>query len=561
MATAHDSSAAPFDAEQLLEDFENAWRSGTAPSLAPFVRLLAQTGSDEAHELLKDLVTIDLEYRWRPRSGQAARTDFPARPRIEDYLHRYPALRTPAEALPALVAAEYKVRNWASDRPSPEEYRTRFPAAWPALQIELTRIDAELAAEGTRKVEPAANPEIAAARVTVTSLLDALRQHQLLGERRLKELTAEVGRRSIGDAHTLAQHLLDRDWLTPFQANRLVKGRGDQLVVGPYVLQGRLGAGAMGTVYKAWHHHLGRVAALKIFRRELIAELGAEGLARFYQEIEAAGRLSHPHVIHAYDAGPVGTAHILAMEYHESVDLARLVQQRGPLAVPQACDYVRQAARGLQHAHERGLVHRDIKPSNLLVALPSMWTGQPPAGASTWGLVKILDLGLARLSDGLRSSKSLTLEGHLMGTPDYMAPEQADDPHRADIRADLYSLGCTFHLLLTGRPPFAGGNFLQKVNRHRSEPPARSMRCVRKCRRRSPTWCNGSWPRIPQRGFPIPRSSTSPSPQRFSDRPRQRLPNSTRSSARGRWRTVSPSRRRRRRRGEDGGAGRLPARS
>jgi serine/threonine-protein kinase len=462
------------DAEQILEDFENAWRGGNAPALEPFIAaLLSQRGADP-QSLLRDLITIDLEYRYRLPEGSAPVAGLPVRPQLEDYLRRHPVLVTSGTVRPELIAAEYKVRCWAGESPTHDEYLRRFGAGGDALSTELTRIDTELAAEGARKsrfVRPAEPPAAPTAAVTPQSMLEAMRQYGLLHQRQLDELAGDVSR--FPDAHAFAQHLLGRDLITPFQANLLLRGRAEQLLVGPYVLLARLGEGAMGKVYKARHHFLGRVAALKVFRKGLLEERGPEGLARIYQEVEAAGRLSDPHVIHAYDAGPAGTAHFLAMEYHESIDLARYVMQSGPLPVEQACDYIRQAALGLQHAHERGLVHRDIKPSNLLVALPAMWKSGPPQGASPWGLVKILDLGLARLSQTLRSSKNLTLEGHVMGTPDYMAPEQAEDPHRADIRADLYSLGCTLYFMLTGQPPFVGGNFLEKVNRHRTEmPPA-----------------------------------------------------------------------------------------
>jgi formylglycine-generating enzyme required for sulfatase activity len=465
--------AVELDIEQVLEDFEIAWRDGRPPSLEPLLSSLP-LGTPDVDELVHDLITIDLEYRWRSEASGP----LPARPQLEDYLRLYPRLGASGTVAPQLIAAEYKVRSWAGDSPKQEEFLARFPGdaeRAETIRAELARIDAELAAEGARNARFAlVQDEPAAAGTSVgnaAALLAALRQHQLLSEKQLEELSRDSVLARCADAPALAQELLARDWLTPYQANMLLRGRGNALIVGPYVLLARLGEGAMGHVYKARHQYLGRIAALKVFRKGLLAELGEEGLARFYQEVEAAGRLAHPHVVHAYDAGPAGAAHFLAMEYHESIDLARLVNQVGPLPIAQACDYLRQAALGLQHAHERGLVHRDIKPSNLLVALPNMWHDASPPGASVWGLVKILDLGLARLSQNLRSSKSITLEGHLMGTPDYMAPEQADDPHNADIRADLYSLGCTFCFMLTGQPPFPGGNFLQKVNRHRSEEP------------------------------------------------------------------------------------------
>src|SRR5205807_1969728 len=160
----------------------------------------------------------------------------------------------------------------------------------------------------------------------------------------------------------------------------------------------------------------------------------------------------------AFDADEVHGTHFLVMEYVAGgQDLHRLVKERGPLPIEQACAVIGQAALGLQHAYERGLVHRDIKPHNLLVS---------------GSLVKILDFGLARLGEADDESSTLTQEGMVMGTPDYLAPEQARDAHTADIRADLYSLGCTLYFLLTGRAPFAGGTAAEKMYRHQFEEPA-----------------------------------------------------------------------------------------
>src|SRR5262249_18629040 len=153
--------------------------------------------------------------------------------------------------------------------------------------------------------------------------------------------------------------------------------------------------------------------------------------ARFRREVHALARLSHPNIVIAHDAAQVGGTHFLVMEYVAGTDLARLVNERGPLPFGRACDYVRQAALGLQHPHESGLAHRDVKPANLLLAAPQ-------------GVVKVLDLGLARfLREGESPATDLTGEGAVMGTPDYIAPEQTRDTHAADIRADVYSLGCT----------------------------------------------------------------------------------------------------------------------
>jgi tRNA A-37 threonylcarbamoyl transferase component Bud32 len=230
-----------------------------------------------------------------------------------------------------------------------------------------------------------------------------------------------------------------------------------------------LGAGGMGTVYKADHQLMDRHVALKVIRRDLITDPGA--VERFQREVKAAARLTHPNIVHAYDAEQAGDMHMLVMEFVEGKSLDRVVTEEGTLPVARACVYIRQAAMGLQHAFERGMVHRDIKPQNLM---------RTPEGT-----IKVLDFGLARFAresalaatppgatEGLQARRAsegsapLTLTGSLMGTPDYMAPEQAANPHDADIRADIYSLGCTLYYLLSGRVPFPDANGLDKIMAH-----------------------------------------------------------------------------------------------
>jgi serine/threonine protein kinase len=271
------------------------------------------------------------------------------------------------------------------------------------------------------------------------------------------------------DPHDLSRELLQRGWLTAFQVNQLLQGRGHELRRGPYVLLERLGDGGMGQVYKARHAKLGRIVALKVIHRDQVAN--HQAVRRFHREIEAMAQLDHPNVVRAFDAGEEGGLHFFAMELVDGTDLYQLVKTRGPLPIAEACDAIRQAALGLQHAHEHGLIHRDIKPSNLL-------------RAARGGAVKLLDLGLARLQDvedeaaggagaaARRDGRTqLTLAGKIVGTPDYMAPEQARDSHDVDIRADLYSLGCTFHFLLSGQVPFPGGSAVEKLFRHHTEAP------------------------------------------------------------------------------------------
>ncbi|MBL8796862.1 MAG: serine/threonine protein kinase, partial [Planctomycetia bacterium] len=296
------------------------------------------------------------------------------------------------------------------------------------------------------------------------TFVETLRACELLDAPQLNELrrTFPAGG---DDPRPLARRLMQQGWLTAYQINQLLTGHGHELSLGHYILLERLGEGGMGQVYKARHQKLGRVVALKVMRKDRMTE--HDTIRRFQREIQAIAQLSHPNIVMAFDADEVHGVHFFAMEYFEGIDLNRLVRRLGSLPISKACEYIRQAALGLQHAHERGLVHRDVKPSNLLLT-----KGGPPAAGGS--LVKILDMGLARLemgSDATESSQTLTQRGVIIGTADFIAPEQAMNPHGADIRCDLYSLGCTFYFLLTGQVPFTGGTALEKLFRHRLEPP------------------------------------------------------------------------------------------
>ena len=239
--------------------------------------------------------------------------------------------------------------------------------------------------------------------------------------------------------------------------------------LGGYELGAKLGEGGMGTVYKARQPSLDRWVAVKVLPAGRLGD--ARAVARFQREIKAAGKLKHPNIVTAHDAGEAGGTHYLVMEYVEGCDLSSLVRRCGPLAVADACEIVRQAALGLQHAHEHGLVHRDVKPSNLMLT-----TAEP----SSVGQVKLLDLGLARLA-GLPPADELTAANQMLGTVDYMAPEQAGDSHAVDIRADVYSLGCTLYKLLAGEAPFSGPRYATTVKKmmaheHHPVPPISQRR-------------------------------------------------------------------------------------
>jgi WD40 repeat protein/serine/threonine protein kinase len=299
-----------------------------------------------------------------------------------------------------------------------------------------------------------------------TTFLDALRESQLLEPAQLETLSQEPEGQSPHPV-ILARALLQRGWLTRYQATQLLRGRGKGLVLGPYRLLELVGEGGMGQVFKAHHRPMNRIVALKLIRTEWLSR--ADAVRRFYREVQAAAQLSHPNIVLAYDAGQVDKIHYLAMEYVEGTDLARLVRESGPLPATHACDLIRQTALGLQHAHERGLVHRDIKPANLLV---SGKKSTPHSPLPTHQVVKILDMGLARLQENTDKENNLTQEGKVVGTPDFLAPEQARDSRQADIRSDLYSLGCTFYFLLTGQPPFQGTSLTDVLLKHQMETPA-----------------------------------------------------------------------------------------
>lgn len=227
--------------------------------------------------------------------------------------------------------------------------------------------------------------------------------------------------------------------------------------IGPYRLLEKLGEGGMGAVYRALHTKLDRVVALKLLPPQSLQSPAA--VARFEREMRMVGKLDHANIVRATDADEEQGQHYLAMEYVAGVDLAELVRRVGPLPIPAACELVRQAAIGLQHAHDHGMVHRDIKPSNVMLTMR--------------GEVKILDLGLAMVTDAVDHA-ALTSTGQAMGTLDYMAPEQCDDSHAVDRRADIYSLGAMLYKLLTGEPIYAGANRatpLQKLRAIATEDP------------------------------------------------------------------------------------------
>jgi serine/threonine-protein kinase len=309
--------------------------------------------------------------------------------------------------------------------------------------------------------------------MSVAEFSDAVRQNRLLEPEQQEQLVRTL-QAKFPDSRALARQLIQLGWLTPYQVNQVFQGKGATLVMGSYIILERLGEGGMGIVYKARNWKLGRIVALKVIRREHVANNDA--VRRFRREIEAVGKLSHPNIVMALDADTAASdTHFFVMEYVDGINLSALLKEKGPPPVPLACDYMRQVASGLQQAFERGMVHRDIKPANLLVQRSTDNSKVSSKPISTWGpIIKILDMGVARIhhgGDDHDSISALTKEGRVVGTPDYMAPEQAVNSATADVRADLYSLGCTFYNVLTGQSPFPGGTPMEKLLKHRMDQP------------------------------------------------------------------------------------------
>lgn len=308
---------------------------------------------------------------------------------------------------------------------------------------------------------------------TVVSCVRALSQSRILDMDQMAELTGAMQSR-FTNPKPLLEHLLDRGWLTAYQLEELIEGRGVALRLGEYSLRESLGSGGMGHVFKARRVGTGQQVALKIVLPELTSD--AEALQQFQWEIHSLTQMAHPNIIKTYDAGSDRDRYYFTMEYVEGIDLYRLLQKFGPLPVDQARDYIRQAALGLEHAHEHCLIHRDIKPANLFLTFPSIHGDLDVEGEASTpkAVVKILDWGLASLrlpKGGQRIFDHLPREQNV-GTADYISPEQArNSAAGADIRTDIYSLGCTLYHLLAGTPPFSGKSIMQKLIKHQTEEP------------------------------------------------------------------------------------------
>lgn len=298
--------------------------------------------------------------------------------------------------------------------------------------------------------------------LTLKQFVDNVSQSGLMGADEVNSFCDSLPEERRDSVQDLAKLLVRERKLTKYQAQIIYQGKHQGLKFGEYTILDKLGEGGMGVVLRARHGRMEREVAIKVLPAKSLTN--QEAVNRFYKEVRAAARLIHPNIVTAFDASENAGTHYLVLEFVDGKDLSQILSESGRLPVAQAVECTIQAARGLEYAHSKGLIHRDIKPANLLLDKD--------------GTVKILDLGLARLEQENASRDGLTKSGQIMGTVDYMSPEQARDTKNADARADIYSLGCTLYRLLTGMPLYHRDTIMNKMMSHASDP-IPSLRVVR----------------------------------------------------------------------------------
>lgn len=297
------------------------------------------------------------------------------------------------------------------------------------------------------------------ATVTAEKLIELVQKSQLAEPEALEKALAAIRAEHAGtlpsDPVELAKALQKQKVITRWHCEKLLQGKYKGFFLGRHKLLGHIGSGGMSSVYLAEHMKMHDLRAIKVLPQSRLGK--SSYLARFQQEAKAIASLNHPNVVRAHDIDNQGDTHYIVMEYVDGDDLQTIVKKKGPLPFDKVANYLAQAAHGLQHAHDVGLIHRDIKPANILI--------------NSSGRVKILDLGLALFTDEAQASLTIDFNDKVLGTADYLAPEQALNSHKVDHRADLYGLGCTMYFMLTGHPPFPDGTIAQRIAKHQKEMP------------------------------------------------------------------------------------------
>ena len=292
---------------------------------------------------------------------------------------------------------------------------------------------------------------------TIPELMKTLNESGLLTQDELDSIKLNVSTdRRLKTADEFARELVKQEFLTKLQAAAVLQGKTQNLIFGDYVVLEKLGSGGMGQVFKARHKPSQKYVALKVLSADAVKN--RRMVERFKKEARAVARLKHPNIVRAYEAGKINRIRYLVMEFVDGENLLNRVKRKGQLSVDECVSCVLQAARGLDYAHQKGIIHRDIKPSNFM--------------RDRKGRVKILDMGLARVDEGEDEDDAmrLTVAGQMLGTARFMAPEQIEDARKSDVRSDIYSLGCTMYFLLRGKAPYSGETVAHTLMAHVSAP-------------------------------------------------------------------------------------------
>ncbi|MDA1161774.1 MAG: serine/threonine-protein kinase [Planctomycetota bacterium] len=291
---------------------------------------------------------------------------------------------------------------------------------------------------------------------SITELIQNLTESGLLSDSEISAIQESIGSRpDITSAEGFARELVRQNHLTKLQAAAVLKGKTRNLVFGEYVVLEKIGTGGMGQVFKARHRPTSKLVAVKVLSADAVKNRRL--IERFKKEARAVARLKHPNIVRAFEAGKINRIRYLVMEYVEGENMLARVKRKGPLPVDECIRCVLEAARGLDYAHQKGIVHRDIKPSNLLRDKKT-------------ARVKVLDMGLARVDEPDEDEVRLTMPGQMLGTARFMSPEQVEDARKADVRSDVYSLGCTLYFLLRSKAPYSGETVAHTLMAHVSSP-------------------------------------------------------------------------------------------